>query len=133
MSKVTIVVGLPGAGKTMYARDMVLPDTKLFDDPSLTPDSLNDLKEHIKSGGNVIITDAYMVSPEVRREAESKLRSWGATEFDWLFFENNPDACIKNIENRRDGRLVSPTYIHEASRQYVIPTGAKTVQVFKNI
>jgi hypothetical protein len=131
MSKLVWIVGLPGSGKTYYAERHPIKGAKFFDDPSANAASLDELKRHIQAGGNAVITDVYSVSTTVRALAESKLRAWGVTEIEWMYFENDPEACIRNIGRRRDGRLVSESYVREAAKHYAIPEGVEILPVFQ--
>ena len=135
MTKVTMLVGLPGSGKTTYAKTL-LDNAVLFDDPSASPKGLEALRKHIQEvGGNIVVTDVYAIKRDVRALADEKLRGWGVAQIDWVFFENDPEACIVNIKRRNEQeprfRLIPDGYVREASRQYEIPESFPVVPVYK--
>lgn len=85
MTKVTMLVGLPGSGKTTYAQAN-LNGAVLFDDPSASPKGIEALRQHIQNvGGDIVVTDVYAVKRDVRALADEKLRAWGVGHIEWLF------------------------------------------------
>lgn len=135
MTKVTMLVGLPGSGKTTYAKAN-LNGAVLFDDPSASPKGIEALRKHIQEvGGDIVVTDVYSVKREVRALAYEKLLGWGVDQIDWIFFENDPDACIANIKRRNQEeprfRLIPDGYVREASRQYEIPEACIVIPVYR--
>lgn len=113
----------------MFLNELPEGEFKLFDDPGLSLEKLQALRDHVKAGGNAVITDIYMTEPSIRNLAEMELKLWGA-EIEWIFFSNEPEACIANIARRTaagDTRVVSPGYVRQASKTYVIPEDAKRI------
>ena len=128
--KIRIIVGLPGSGKTTYANQN--PLGIVFDDPAANVEIFSQVKNAIKAGQDITITDIYMADPSVRLTATKTLQSWKKDlEIEWIFFANDPQACIANVERRDDGRIVSAEYIQLASEHYSIPDNAKVLPVFK--
>lgn len=135
MTKVIMLVGLPGSGKTTYAQTH-LNSAVLFDDPSASPKGIEALRKHIQEiGGDIVVTDVYSVKREVRALADEKLRGWGVQHIEWIFFENDPEACIANVKRRNAEeprfRLIPDGYVREASRQYEIPESCVVIPVYK--
>jgi hypothetical protein len=129
-NKVRIIVGLPGSGKTYYAEHN--PFGLLFDDPAAEPDTFEQLKSAVMSFQDVTITDVYSIESLARTITLTTLKTWNPdAEIEWIFFENDPAACIANIESRNDDRLVSPEFVREASRHYDFPDDAKILPVYK--
>lgn len=147
MSKITMIVGLPGSGKTTYAQEMLCRSypIKLFDDAARFEKGMEDLRRYVRNGGTAIVTDVYNITPEARATAEAKMLSWSQDEWnphsrykvvvEWIFFENDPEACIVNIKRRNEEnpvyREIPDGYVRELSRQYQIPADAKVIPVYK--
>lgn len=148
MSNITMIVGLPGSGKTTYAKNLLTAayPQRLFDDPSTNKKGIEDLRLYVRNGGHAIVTDVYCTDPEVREIATAKMLSWSQDDWNpnskykvtlkWVFFENDLDACLANIKRRNEAdpklyRLISEPYLREASRRYIIPDGAQVLPVYK--
>jgi len=112
---IIFICGLPGSGKTFLGNKLSKKlNIPFFDDASMSW-TLSKLRE-IK--GDFILADVYLCR-ERDREA---VKSLGKCR--WIFFENNPEKCIKNVEYRADGRAVTGM-IRKMSKIYIIPEGVK--------
>lgn len=128
------LVGLPGSGKTTYAKDVFVPEGfELFDDIGISNQGIQALFDHLLEGKKAVVTDIYSLTTEDRLRILRQLYS--AVEPDlnlrWIFFENNADACIKNISKRKDDRLISEDFVRYLAKIYTIPYNAEVLLVSK--
>lgn len=78
----------------------------------------------------LVIADVNFCRADVREAAELEIgRRFGFVDFEWIFFDNDPEQCRSNASGRSDGRNVFAD-IDALSRAYSIPEGAKTIPVF---
>lgn len=108
---IIFIVGLPGSGKTRLGKRLQhRMNGYLADDFSLNGDSLSGtdgepridfLRRKHEAGEHVIVTDSSLCLPTSRDRAEKLFP--GAN---WLFFANDPEACLANVRRRDDGRDV---------------------------
>lgn len=119
MSKIsiTVIIGLPGSGKTTLALKMVDDKTFLIDDFSLNKELVNDF---LKTGLNrLVITDPRLCSTTKKR-AETVLKTYlGDNIFiSWIAFENDVESCWKNVQERKDGRVIGRYFLDSLSEKY---------------
>ena len=101
--KVTIIIGLPGSGKTHLAREMY-PDAYIIDDPISVKDLLVG-KPHI------VVTHPDFCSPNRLKSFKLFINHhYDDVEFEEIYFENDPDQCRINAlgrGNKKVGGLIS--------------------------
>ena len=119
MSKIsiTVIIGLPGSGKTTLALKMVDDKTFLIDDFSLNKELVNDfLKTGLK---NLVLTDPRLCITTKKR-AETVLKTYlGDNIFiSWIAFENDVESCWKNVQERKDGRIIGRHFLDSLSEKY---------------
>ena len=134
--KITIIVGLPGSGKTTFAKTLVKENVVLFDDPGALQKTFDEMMLYINQNkGDAIVTDIYCFNETTRKGVEEYLYSNGVSKIDWIFFENDPESCIKNIKTRNEisgfEKYVSENRIKLMSREYTIPESSIVIPVYK--
>lgn len=127
--KITCIVGLPGSGKTHYAKglpgvNMIVDD---LDHLSQLPNP-EDLAQVPYM--NLVIVDARFCSTEARWRAHEYLHTLYKVHADWIYFENDPAQCLVNVTARQDGRAVTG-FITHMSKTYVIPPDAQVMPVWQ--
>ncbi len=128
-SIVTLIVGLPGSGKSYLANTMVQEDPTLFlIDDMIEEGDLQKAKTFIQNGQSGIITDPQLCLDQVRSAAEKAIQSWGGS-VQFIFFENNPKACLHNTLKRNDKRKVDG-FIKWVTTQYNPPANSRKVEFY---
>jgi hypothetical protein len=114
--KVIFIVGLPCSGKTHLGQEM---DGVFIDD--ISKRGLSTLPS---SADLLIISDPFLCRKRDRFIAEQTIKEkYPDCEVDWIFFENAPDKCLKNMKRRfgdGDTRAVRGLVLL-LSKEYTIP------------
>lgn len=139
--KITMLVGLPGSGKTTLGNRMIgddgvqLPDPNtIFLDDITVIGGIDELNEAIAFGWeNIIVSDVFLCRPIDRANAVRWLeKNAQGYEVEWIYFENAPDKCYSNVRRRNAGgdpRKVGEL-IRELTKLYVIPSDVKPLTVW---
>lgn len=126
---ITCVVGLPGSGKTHFAKG--LPGMNMIVDD---PDHLHQLPNPGDLAQvpymNLVIVDARFCVTDARWMAHELLHKRYSVHADWIYFENDPSQCLANVAARQDGRAVTG-FITHMSKMYVIPPDSVVVPVWR--
>ena len=127
MTDVVCIVGLPGSGKTHLANTLLntVTNSMVYDDIA-SIDCLPEDGEYT----TIFLTDPHFCFDQVRKNAyEILTKKYKSIE--WIFFENNIQKCIKNVEHRNDGRRVVD-FIKNYSKFYKIPENATVLKIWQN-
>lgn len=114
MKKITLIVGLPGSGKTHLALQM-----KGEDEGVVIVDDITSLSQLPDEFQHLIITDVNFIFEDTREKAAAYLTTRYQLPIEWIFFENDPEKCISNVRYRNDGRQVE-AFIRRFSPLYGI-------------
>ena len=128
---VTFLVGLPGSGKTKYA-DQVFKGAVIADDAHRIKDITKVVQAAIADKKHCVIIDPLLCYQHIRRSAEVWLKEHKFLA-DWIYFANEPQACIENVLRRQangDARKVLG-FIQDATKGYAPPTNAKVIPVYR--
>ncbi len=130
MSKVTILVGLPGSGKTTYARycEKYLKCVGASrDELSLIPSKL-DVRSRIKlavidafNENKDVVVDGTYVSRTKRKEIETLARELGA-ELEICVFDKSVEECIERNNASKGIPKASEETIKRLHQMYQAPT-----------
>lgn len=126
--KVIFIAGLPGSGKTHLAKELAKNGYELFDDVGAET-AKEDVINCMRDGKDCIVVDPHFCSLGARQAAQKIAEKFSA-EVEWIFFENNPELCLKNAKRRNDGRKVED-FIKSLSKVYSIPENEKSIPVYK--
>lgn len=146
MTRAIFIVGLPGAGKSYYARQLAREiDATLFDDFKANAigdcshfpfaKSYVELINVLRSGKDSIISDIDFCKTESRNEARQCIEQLvQGVEVEWIFFENDPEECRENIIRRAkmEGRKQSGPIdaLERYSKVYVISDDSHVIPVW---
>ena len=138
--KITLLIGLPGSGKTYLGKQL---KGLFIDDASknkgllaLTYLSNAVLKNRpikfVTEKTDLIIADPMFCTQETLQKAKAKLGAmFPGYEIECIYFENDPEKCLRNVRIRNDGRLVYGL-IRGLSKKYVIPEGIIPRKIWDN-
>lgn len=101
LTKIHLIIGLPGSGKTYYAN-------KHFKDVPIV-DDITDLCQ-LPTVQEFVITDVNFCDRLTLENARNVLtKLYGDVKFNHIYFENDPEKARKNVKRRNDGRYVEGT------------------------
>jgi predicted kinase len=151
MQTITIVIGLPGSGKTTYIKNNSekFEDAVICDDYDKSTDThrhshifkdsvyYDDLKSALLNGKNVVLADIVWCKAEARENLKNNIEEMLKelkikVKIAFLYFENNPVACKKNVLKRKRSKEKIDRelkLINEWSPQYIVPSGVLVVPV----
>lgn len=108
--KALMIVGLPASGKSMYIETIQHLYDAVFDDIYCDIENI--------SYDSILISHPDFCKEDIRNNVKSRLESCGY-DVDFLFFENDPEQCLKNAKRRKDKDVEG--YIHYLSQFYCPP------------
>lgn len=135
-SKVIVVAGLPGCGKSTYLKVLCRHGWRAFDDykANAIGDSsefrksrwFNSLFEFLSKGDSCAIADIDFCRAEARKEVDDVIRdAFPNVKICWRFFEGDVRSCQENIKMRNRASVEDELRkLTEYASTYSVPDGA---------
>ncbi|HWE36609.1 MAG TPA: AAA family ATPase [Isosphaeraceae bacterium] len=144
MSKLTIIAGLPGSGKSHLVRELhestsgsrvedYMKESKDNSSRMVHSQHFEKLIEDLSKGLDCVIADIVFCEAARREEIESAVKEKVRdVEIEWVYFENDPVACAVNATRRNMEKLIKQIQrIDELSKKYDVPKDIGIKPVFK--
>jgi predicted kinase len=136
--KLTIIIGLPGAGKSTQIKQLRQSVSGIcvedfhgnaFEDSGDVKNSRHffALIEALRSGRDCIIADIAFCEPQRLNKLKEVVKEWiPAVTFEEIYFENDPVKCKRNIQLRAAEKVAKDlANLDEFSKKYFIPNNVK--------
>lgn len=123
----TLIIGLPGSGKTtlaksLLARSLLERDSVLIDDPKHFSEIANAVRAK-----HLIVVDPHLCIALNYLTAELMLTNLGFS-IERIYFENNPKQCLINAQKRGTKKVEED--IKYFSKRYFIPSSVEVIPVY---
>jgi len=128
--KITLIIGLPGSGKTTLAYKLANED-KTNHIKTCVVDDIVDQNQLPNDNDceHLIITDVNFCDEGLLTKAVARLNKlYKNVAIIYIYFENNQEQCRHNVEHRNDGRNVEGTIIRFAPI-YKVPNNITPIEV----
>jgi len=122
---VTILVGLPGSGKMLYASNITIEGF-----PRIYMDNIRDdeiFLQTMHDGYSIIIADPVLCLTSARNITYRNIKAKGYL-CSWNYFDNNLERCWANIVKRKEEKKYPYKLLKWLSSQYKIPTDTSMVR-----
>jgi predicted kinase len=124
--KVILIVGLQASGKSYKLSHELTNNEIVVDDLYITPGKVRD--KIINNPDKIIyLVDPYFCDKEFRDSIVEVIKEY-TNEIEYIYFENNLNACIRNMRIR-EGFSKEQT-MRYLSNKYIIPQGVKVEKVY---
>ena len=132
--RITVIVGLPGSGKSYLGQHLAEKTGGLFVDNVDKNGGCEVIANAIRDGVNyIVLADPNLCNRETQNNARKFLRFTAGHHgygISWLYFENDVQKCLNNVAHRADGRDVNGA-VKLWSNLYHIPEDADVLSVWQ--
>lgn len=135
MPKLTLVVDLPGAGKTSLTKVLSQGNTTVYEDFRNGQVHWEQFLNDLRSGMDHVVNDPSLCDSEVRGRVERCFKEKVPDiQIAWVFLNNDPDQCILNVlsdfwYNKRNDLEPRLREIRRLSPIYQIPQDHQALPV----
>lgn len=127
---ITILIGLPGSGKTHYIREHRKISSVIFDDVTVNDPQFKNLKQC--NSQIIMVSDptfVYGTRESIELFFRNKIFPDQKLTFIFKYFENDLIKCWNNVKLRNDGREINWHIMKHMSLNYKIPDNVTPIEV----
>lgn len=110
MNKCTVIVGLPGSGKSFLMNQIALNEILL--------DDIEIKDSQVFEPGNYILTNPYFCLSSKEKITEKINQHFKVDIIEFILFENDLEACWFNVQNRKEYKKISYSFMQYLSKEY---------------
>lgn len=122
--EITVLVGLPGSGKTYYAHHNIKKNQRFIDDIK----NFDEITKNIDKYDDFMISDPHLCIDKNVELAKEKLKTH-FNEIKFIYWENDIEKAWSNVQKRNDGRIIHKSFLKRLSSMYNPPENVKTIKV----
>lgn len=135
--KVIILSGIPGSGKSSFAKKYPTYTVISQDELGSRSECLKAFRQALNEQKNIIV-DRCNINRMQRLLWIKEAQKFGVTDINCVYFDVNPETCVKRISERKGHKTITEQYSFDKCHEivYNFVNSAETVQLeegFKKI
>lgn len=110
MNKCTVIVGLPGSGKS-FLMNQIASNEVLLDDVEIKD-------SQVFEPGDYILTNPYFCLASKENITKKINQHFKVNIIEFILFENDLEVCWFNVQNRKEYKKISYSFMYYLSKEY---------------
>ncbi len=131
MKKIKLLIGLPGASQESFGTQLTKEGFCFLENADFDKENINLYLRQFKGYEFLCLTSIQFIEDKSLTKSIEILKSeFPNAELEFVYFENNPLKCIKNLEYKNHGdNTKNFDYIHDLSKKYHIPQDVTYINI----
>lgn len=131
MKQIKLLIGLPGSNIQTLGTQLTKEGYCFFHNADFEKENINLYLRQFQNFELLCISsNQFLDNISLNKATEIMTKEFPSVLFDYVYFENNPTKCIRNLEYRFHGdEKMNFDYIHELSKKYHIPQDVTYINI----